>query len=194
MLCLRQGEAGFARGDDDALGLALTHLGTLGTNMLRGLRRVVLILAWLPAASGAAGGHLAPARDLAADGRAMRPRGAVMLVLFSQDGCRWCERARREVLLPLQNDPASARHLLLREIALDSDAPMTDFAGRQTTQRRFAADAGARVTPTLMVYGPDGRRLAEPLVGFLTADFNAEYVDRAVAEGRRKLRAPSSGD
>lgn len=161
--------------------------------MRRGLRTVLLILAWLPAASGAAGGHIAPAKDLSADGRAMRPRGAVMLILFSQNGCRWCERARREVLLPLQNDPVSARRLLLREIALDSDAPLIDFDGRPSTQRRFAADAGARFTPTLMVVGPDGRRLAEPIVGFLTADFYAEYVNRAVAEGLGKLKSPSSG-
>ncbi len=162
--------------------------------MLRSLRRVGLILAWLPAALGAAPGHIAPARDLAADAREMRARRVVMLVLFSQADCRWCERARREVLLPLQNDPASSRRLLLREIALDADIALTGFDGRGTTHRRFAAGEGARLTPTLMVFGPDGRRLAEPLVGFLTADFYAEYVNRAVEEGLTRLRSPSRRD
>jgi thioredoxin-related protein len=162
--------------------------------MLRGLRRVGLILAWLPAALGAAPDSIAPARDLAADAREMRARRVVMLVLFSQADCRWCERARREVLLPLQKDPASARRLLLREIALDADTALTGFDGLSTSQRRFAAAAGAGFTPTLMVFGPDGKRLAEPIVGFLTADFYAEYVNRAVDEGLARLRSPSRAD
>lgn len=162
--------------------------------MLRGLRRVGLILAWLPAALGAAPGHLAPAHDLAADAREMRAQRVVMLVLFSQAGCRWCERARREVLLPLQKDLASARRLQLREIAIDADTALRDFDGRPTTHRRFAAAAGARFTPTLMVFGPDGRRLSEPIVGFLTADFYVEYVNRAVEEGLARLGSPSSAD
>lgn len=161
--------------------------------MLRGLRLVLLILACLPSAPGAAPGAIPAAKDLAADGRDMRSRGAVMLVLFSQSDCRWCKRARTEVLLPLARDPATGGRLLLREIALDSDAPLTDFAGRPTTQRRFAAGAGARFTPTLVVYGPDGRRLAEPIVGFLTADYYAEYVHRAVAEGLARLKPASPG-
>ena len=162
--------------------------------MLRGWRRVGLILAWLPAALAAPAGGIAPARDLAADGRAMRAQGTVMLVLFSQADCPWCERARREVLLPLQREPASARRLLLREVALDADTPLTGFDGRRSSQRLFAETAGARFAPTLMVFGPDGRRLTEPIVGFLTADFYAEYVNRAVDEGLARLRSPSRAD
>jgi len=196
MLGLPQGKTRFARGDDDALGLQLIHFRRL-TKMVvvrMVVRAVLLILAWLPMAPCAAPAGIAPARDLALDAADMRTRGIVMLVLFSQDGCRWCERARTEILIPLQNDPASRRRVVLRDIALDVDAPLTDFAGRKTTHRRFAAGEGARVTPTLIVYGPDGRRLAEPIVGFLTADFYAEHVNRAVEEGLARLRSPSSAD
>lgn len=160
----------------------------------RGLRTVLLILSWLPMALGAAPPSIAPARNLAADASGMRARSTVMLILFSQAGCRWCERARTEILIPLQNDPASRGRVVLREIALDEDAPLTDFAGRQTTHRRFAAAEGARVTPTLIVYGPDGARLAEPIVGFRLADFYAEYVNRAIEEGQARLGSPSRRD
>ena len=84
--------------------------------------------------------------------------------------------------------------ITLREIALDEDAPLSDFAGRRTNHRRFAAGEGARVTPTLIVYGPDGARLAEPIVGFRLADFYAEYVNRAIEEGLARIRAPSRGN
>jgi thioredoxin-related protein len=124
----------------------------------------------------------------------MRARGIVMLVLFSQAGCQWCERARTEILIPLQSNPDSRQRVVLREIALDGDAPLSDFAGRRTSHRRFAAGEGARVTPTLIVYGPDGARLADPIVGFRLADFYAEYVNRAIEEGLARIRAPSRGN
>lgn len=162
--------------------------------VLRCLRAIALILSWLPAALGAAPPALAPAHDLAADARDMQARGIVMLVLFSQAGCPWCERARNEVLVPLRNAPATPARLLLREVALDDDIPLVDFAGRRTTHRRFAAGEGVRFTPTLLVYGPSGERLAEPIVGFRIADFYAEYVDRAVEEGLARLRSPSRRD
>lgn len=161
--------------------------------MVRCLRAIALILSWLPLALAAAESSLPPAQDLAADARDMRARGTVMLVLFSQAGCRWCERARNEVLLPLANDPASSRRVVLREVAIDNDAPLTDFSGRRITHRRFAASEGAHLTPTLVVYGPDGQRLAEPIIGFRLADFYAEYVNRAVEEGLARLRTPPYG-
>lgn len=153
---------------------------------------LALILSWLPPALGAAPG-IAPARDLAADARDMRARGSVMLVLYSQADCRWCERARHEVLIPLQNDPASRGRVVLREIALDADHPLADFAGRPATHRSFAISERARFTPTLIVYGPDGARVAEPIVGFRTADFYAEYVNRAIEEGLARIGPPSRG-
>lgn len=162
--------------------------------MVRCVRGIALILSWLPLALGAAMPPIAPAQDLAADARDMRARGTVMLILFSRSGCHWCERARNEALLPLQNDPASARRVVLREVALDADTSLVDFAGRRTTHRRFAAGERAHVTPTLVVYGPDGARLAEPIVGFRVADFYAEYVDRAIEDGLARLRAPSRRD
>ncbi len=161
---------------------------------MRCLRAMTLILSWLPLAPWAAPPHIAPAQDLAADARDMRARGIVMLVLFSQAGCQWCERARTEILIPLQSNPASRQRVVLREIALDGDAPLSDFAGRRTSHRRFAAGEGARVTPTLIVYGADGARLAEPIVGFRLADFYAEYVNRAIEEGLARIRTPSRGN
>jgi thioredoxin-related protein len=194
MFGLPQGQTGFAGGDDDALGLRLVHdLGFSEVKVVvRGLRTLALILSWLPPALGAATG-IAPARDLAVDAREMRARGSVMLVLYSQADCRWCERAKHEVLIPLQNDPASRGRVVLREIALDADHPLADFAGRPTTHRSFAISERARFTPTLIVYGPDGARLAEPIVGFRIADFYAEYVNRAIEEGLTRIGSPSRG-
>lgn len=51
-----------------------------------------------------------------------------------------------------------------------------------------------RFTPTLVVYGPGGKRLSDPIVGFRLADFYAEYVNRAIEEGLARLDTPSRRD
>lgn len=156
--------------------------------MARSARRLVAILAWLPAALGAAEGGLATAQDLARDARDLRARKLPLLVLYSQSDCQWCERARREYLLPMQKDAAYRDRVLLRQIDLDSDAALTDFAGRRTTHREFAKGEHARVTPTVAFYGPDGARLSEPIVGMRIPDFYGAYLERAIDEGLAKLR------
>lgn len=153
-----------------------------------GVVLLLAILAWVPSAFGAGPERLAPAADLVRDARELRARKLPLMVLFSQGACGWCDKARNEYLLPMQRDPAYRERVLIRQVDLDSDAPLLDFAGRRTTHRQFAASEHARVTPTVTVYGPDGARLAEPIVGVRLEDFYAAYLDRAVEEGLAKLR------
>lgn len=152
-------------------------------------RRLAAILAWLPVALAAAPGTLTPAQDLVRDARELRARKLPLLVLYSQSDCQWCEKARREYLVPMQNDGAYRDRVLLRQVDLDSDAALTDFAGRRTTHREFAKGERARVTPTVAFYGPDGERLSEPIVGLRIPDFYQAYLDRAIDEGVARLRS-----
>ena len=153
---------------------------------MKTLRLLALILAWLPLGPVAAAGGIAPAADLAADARGMSGQGQVTLALYSRADCAWCERARNEYLIPLRNDPAWRSRVVLRQIDIDSDAPLADFAGRKTTHRAFASGERARLAPTLMIYGPDGARLTEPIVGFRLADFYGVYIERALEEALAK--------
>jgi hypothetical protein len=54
-------------------------------------------------AQGAHSNALTEARDLAADARLAAARGVPLVVLYSRDGCGWCEKLRREHL-PLRDD------------------------------------------------------------------------------------------
>lgn len=146
------------------------------------------ILAWL-AMGTAAAAALPAAADFAADARQMREKRLPMVVFFSRGGCPWCERARREYLAPLARDPATAA--LLRQVDLDRDTPLTDFAGRATSHRAFARERQVKLAPTLLFLGPDGEPLAEPIVGFRLADFYGSYIERALAESRERLDRPS---
>jgi len=154
---------------------------------------VLAILAWLAAspaaalaATAVAPGRLEAARDLAADGRLARESHLPILLFYSRADCPWCERARREHLQPLarENPPRA----IVRQIDIDQDAALTDFAGKATTHRRFGQGIKARLTPTLAFVGPDGQTVADTIVGYKLADFYGAYIDRAIEDARTKLK------
>ena len=166
---------------------AARHAGTDRQLRRRLLAVLALILAWPPLVT-VAGSHPLPRADnLAADASRMRTARIPLLVLYSQADCRWCEVVRRDHLLPLLERPDSGARLLLRQVDIDSDRPLTDFAGSRSSHRAFARREGIKVTPTLAVYGPDGRRLAEPLVGVRIPDYYGAYIERLIEQAHRNL-------
>ncbi|MCK9380556.1 MAG: hypothetical protein M0P95_05740 [Sulfuritalea sp.] len=160
----------------------------IGTKLAGGLATIAAcLLACPPAlAQGTPSSALTEARDLAADGRLAAAKGVPLLVLYSRDDCSWCERLRREHLAPLARDPAAPA--LVRELHIDRATPLIDFGGRRTTSADFAQQMQARFAPTVMFHGPDGAALAEPIVGFLLADFYAAHLERAIQQSQTRLQ------
>lgn len=143
-----------------------------------------LILACAPVAALDAS-ELTLAADLRAEVGRAAAAGEPLVVLYSRADCRFCRTVRRSYLAPL-----AGSRLLVREIAQDSSAPLADFAGRATTHAAFAANEKIRLVPVVAFYGPDGRRLAEPIVGTRLADFYQSYLDEALTQSRRALKQP----
>lgn len=148
-----------------------------------------------PAASAPGADFLPAARDFRADAAQASAGGRPLLVLFSQDGCPWCERTRREFLLPMQANAGYQARVIFRQIDIDQATPLTGFDGAATTHHAFARAMRVKRFPTVMLLGPDGRVLAEPLVGFGIADFYGAYlderIDKAVAGLARTGAAPA---
>lgn len=141
------------------------------------------------AAEGAARAGVPQARDLAADGRDARASGRVIVVLFGSAGCPWCQRVREEFLQPMLAGADGRRRVIVREIDVEAHAALADFGAAATTHARFAAAHRVRFVPTLAFLGPDGAALAEPLVGFRTADYFGYYLDARIDAALAKLRA-----
>lgn len=137
-------------------------------------------------AEGTAQSALIEARDLAAEARLAAAKGLPLLVLYSRDDCSWCEKLRREHLLPLSRNPAAPA--VIRELHMDRATPLVDFSGRRTTSADFSNQIGARFAPTVMFHGPNGALLAESIVGFRLADFYGAYLESAIEESRGRLQ------
>ncbi len=145
-----------------------------------------LIAALACAAPAAA--QMAQARDLAADARLAAERGIPLLVLFSETGCAWCERARQEFLLPMQRNPDYRAKVMMREVVVDSGAAMVDFGGIKTTHAEFARRSRVSMMPTVMLFGPRGEALSEPLVGFGSTDYYGYFIDQRIDAALAALR------
>lgn len=151
-----------------------------------------LILAWAPllAPVAAAAPDLPAALDLAADaGRAARA-GGPLIVLFSRNDCHWCDAVKRNYLQPLASHPHYRDRVVIRRIDQDSDQPLVDFKGAATSHARFAASERIKRVPVVAFYGPDGRKLAEPIVGARLPDFYQSYLEEAVDQSARTLQKP----
>jgi thioredoxin-related protein len=130
--------------------------------------------------------------DLQAEAQEARNAGKrAILVMFMWDDCPYCERMKANVL----SLPAVQEHYRRQFAVLAVDTrgaiALTDFAGRQLTEREFTRAQGIKVTPTMVFYDFDGK----PLVRFageirdadefmLLGDFVASgaYRTRSVAE------------
>ena len=148
-----------------------------------------LILAWLPLLAPAApASHDLPAAvDLRLEAAAAARRGGPLVIVFSRKDCAYCRTVKRDYLQPLAAQPRYRERLLVRQVDQDSDAPLTDFAGRPTTHAAFAAAARVRLVPVVAFYGPAGKPLAEPIVGARLADFYQSDLEAAIDQSALAL-------
>jgi thioredoxin-related protein len=150
------------------------------------LRILACLAALLVSAPACA--QIAEAHDLAADARLAAERNIPLLVLFSEADCPWCERARQEFLLPMQRNPEYQAKVMMREVGIDKLAALVDFAGNRTTQAEFARRRHVSMMPTVVLLGPRGETLAEPLVGFHGADYYGYFLDQRIDAALARLR------
>jgi len=129
------------------------------------------------------------ARDFAADARLASQRNIPLLVLFSESGCPWCERTRREFLVPMQRNPEYQAKVMMREVGIDSAAELVDFTGKKTSHAEFARRSHVSMMPTVIMLGPRGETLAEPLVGFRGADYYGYFLDQRIDAALAQMRS-----
>ena len=148
------------------------------------LAAILACVSALPAAAQA----IARASDLRAEGRAARDAGAPLVIFFSEPGCPYCARARRDHLAPLANDPASHGRFALVEIDIRSTSQLVDFSGAHSTHAAFALQSGIKWVPTLMFVDAAGKALADPLIGLTVPDLYQGQLERRLEQATAKLR------
>jgi thioredoxin-related protein len=138
-------------------------------------------------AARASNNDLPPASDLRVAGALAAKAGGPLVVIYSRHDCKYCEAVKRDYLKPLANNPKYRGKLVILQVNQDSEAAITDFHDEQTTQARFAASEKIKLVPVVAFYGPNGQRLAEPIVGARLPDFYQSYLESAIEQSMASL-------
>ena len=87
-----------------------------------------------------------------------------------------------------ETEKKEGERVLIREIDVDRNTPLRDFAGAATTHRAFARAQDARRVPALIFFDADGNRVGPPIIGLLTADFYRLYIEQGIEAGLARMR------
>ena len=117
--------------------------------------------------------------------QAAAARGEPLVVMTTLTGCPYCAIVRNHYLLPMRRE--GLVHAVQLDVQ-DRTGNLQGFDGQMTTPAEQARAWKARFTPTVLFFGPDGRELAERLVGIAVPDFFGEYLNARLLEARRKLK------
>lgn len=149
-----------------------------------------LILAWGMAVTltAQAASGLEHARNFKLDGHDAGKRQVPVMVLFSSPNCHYCERVKREYLVPMHRDKTYRSKVIIREVTIGSTAPLVEFNGATATEGAFAAAHKIFMVPTVMVFNPQGKATGEAIVGLLTPDYYFGYLETAIEDGLRATR------
>lgn len=149
---------------------------------------VLSLLLCLPLAAAEparAEAHLPAADNLQRVAAAAEAAGEPLVLMFSLPDCGYCRVVRRNYLLPMLRDGASARPHI-RELTMTGREAIADFDGTVTTPTAVAKRYHVKVAPTLVFVNAAGELLAEPLVGGEHMFYDA-MLERRFDESRRQL-------
>ena len=152
-------------------------------------RKLLVALSVCLTAGLALATDLPAAQDLRAEAEKAAQAGAPLIVVYSRKDCKYCETVKRDYLKPLAADPRYRDRVVVRQINQDSDAPLVDFRGEATTHARFAVSQKIKLVPVVAFYGPQGKRLADPIIGARLPDFYPSYLEESIEKSSLALKA-----
>lgn len=79
-----------------------------------------------------------------------------VLIMFEMEDCPFCARMKATVLNQGQVQDWYRKHFLIYAMDVKGDTAMTDFKGKDTTEKAFALEHRARATPTFIFFDLEG--------------------------------------
>lgn len=126
--------------------------------------------------------------NLPQDARVAQRNKVPLLVIFTSPKCAYCERSMQDYLIPMQQNPQYAHKVLIRRIQITDEKPLTGWDGKPTSGKQYAASLNIKLTPTIIVFTPDGKQASDPVVGVDSEDYYGGYLDNAIDAGLAKMQ------
>jgi len=108
-----------------------------------------------------------------------------VMLFFEMDECPFCHWMKMNVLNQPEVQKYYRQHFLMFPVDIEGDVQITDFAGKETTQKDFAKKNRVRATPVIAFFDLNGK-LVHRHTG-RTADVEEfMLMGQYVAEGKYK--------
>jgi thioredoxin-related protein len=83
-----------------------------------------------------------------------------IFLFFEMDDCPFCARMKSTILNQTDVQDAYRADFLVYPIDVNGDTQMTDFQGKETTEKAFAFENRVRATPTMLFFDLNGKLVA----------------------------------
>ena len=84
-----------------------------------------------------------------------------VVIMFTQADCPWCDKMRETVLNQVAVQDYFHKHFRVLHVDIKGDNPLTDFSGKETTEKDFAFRQRVRATPVFAFFDTDGKLLTK---------------------------------
>ena len=79
--------------------------------------------------------------------------------MFEMEDCPFCHRMKQTILSQSEVQDYYRQHFLIFSVDSEGANALTDFAGKETTEKKFALDNRIRATPVFVFFDLDGKPL-----------------------------------
>ncbi len=119
--------------------------------------------------------------DFSAEGATAAANGQSLLLAVTREGCSYCKKLRREVLVPIIRGGEYDDRIMVREMMMEPDTAVVDFDGNTSTSAQIASRYSVTIAPTVLLLDPSGTSLHAPIVGINNAEMYGFYLDQAIS-------------
>jgi len=99
--------------------------------------------------------------DFAAELKTAQQHGKTgVLLMVETEGCPYCRRMREQVLSQAAVQKYFRAHFSIFSVDMLGSVTVTDFAGKEVTEKVFARTLRIRGTPTFLFVAADGKEMA----------------------------------
>ena len=109
-----------------------------------------------------------------------------LLLMFSMDGCSYCETVEEEILGPMSELVEYTSRIIIRHIENDSQQEVINFDGGGVSQAMINEDYNVDFYPTVILVDHEGGVLEE-IIGIVDEEFYWVKMDKAIESSRNKL-------
>lgn len=149
-------------------------------------RRLILLIL-LGFAPWAQAVDVPPLSDLRADLAEAKQRKLPLMILFHTHGCGYCHYVLEDHLKPMILSGKYRQRVLIRQLEAHG-GELVDADGRMIEPAALMRRYKVRFFPTLMLLGPEGEVLAEPLVGVANIDLYGTQLENALQKAEARIR------